>query len=57
VRGDFAFGEFANAATELLLFIGKGEVHVASEIGEFWQKLELWPTKEYFISSGYQPTG
>ena len=25
VRSDFAFGEFANAAAELLLFIGKGE--------------------------------
>ena len=27
VRRDFGFGKFADAATKLLLFVGKGEIH------------------------------
>jgi len=30
VRGDFRFGEFAHAAAELLLFVGKGKIQEAS---------------------------
>ena len=40
VRRDFAFGKFANAAAELLLFIGKVEVHVASWVS-FLRKKQL----------------
>ena len=27
VRSDFAFGKFADAAAELVLFVGKREIH------------------------------
>jgi hypothetical protein len=30
VRSDFTFGEFANGAPEVLLFIGQREIHVTS---------------------------
>ena len=40
VGSDFTFGKFANAAAEMLLFIGKVEVHVASWVS-FGRKKQL----------------
>jgi hypothetical protein len=46
VRSDFGFSKFADAAPEVLLFVGEGEIHEASG------KLQCFRAYELFIPQG-----
>ena len=58
---DFAFGKFAHAAPELLLFVGEGKIHVASRVSMEVKEIAIADQRIFYTKSArfedYQPTG